>query len=69
MHADNETLMQWWKGLSEPERADAFRAQETGRLTKGVRRSLRGAGVLGTLQGQTQRKVPPPVYDFLKMRH
>ncbi|MGI8993312.1 MAG: hypothetical protein ACR2FP_03320 [Nocardioidaceae bacterium] len=69
MPGNDERLTRWWEKLSEQERADALRYQETGRLTDGLQQSLQSAELLQPTQDRPGHVIPAHVHDFLKMRH
>ena len=66
--AGTDELDRWWDGLSGPERADALRSRDTGRLSDAMERSLERAGVI---QPETRKDptVTGDVFEYLKMRH
>ncbi len=69
MPGHDQRLTQWWEGLSEEERVDALAASKSGKLSDGLRQSLHSSGLSQPAEGQTERVIPAPVDDFLRMRH
>jgi hypothetical protein len=57
-------LQQWWDALTPQERAEALKAQRSGRMSAAMKRSLAKAGRKG--DGDA---IPGDVEIFLKARH
>lgn len=69
MMIDFDRLNDWWDSLNDDERQEVIQAEESGRVSETVRRTLESSGVVGTDEVSSGSEMPLPVITFMKSRH